>query len=334
MGRAGAGGGRSHSSGGHSSSRSSGGHRVSSHRAGSSSGRSSWSSFSSSYRGSRSYSSGPVYRGSRSYSSGPVYRGYSYQQYGGGYGSGAGMAAAVVFAIIAIICLMAVYSSVAGGQSVSSTIERHSLDTGNAYINDCIIDEIGWFDNITKTEGRLKSFWEETGVQPFIILKAYDSSLVSDSAKEEWAREYYDRSFGTENVFLYVYFAEADVDEDVGYMAYVNGKQTSAVMDAEAVSIFWNYVNRYWYSDMSTDDMFAKIFDGTADTIMRVSTTGKDIVKWLLILGVAVAMGAAVIIIIILKHKRSREKAEEDARILNTPVDAIALDHLEDKYLK
>lgn len=214
-----------------------------------------------------------------------------------------------------------------------STIAREKLKTGNAYINNCIVDDLGWFDNVSKTESQLKEFWDETGVQPYIILKEFDPGLTTDSEKEQWAVDYYDENFDTENIFLFVYFAEEDTDNDVGYMAYVNGYETSSVMDSEAVEIFWNNIDKYWYTDLSTDDVFIKAFQDTAGTIMHVSTTGKDILKWaLIVLAVALA-GAVIINLVKQKNKRAREKAEEDERILKTSIHDIAKDNLEDKYL-
>lgn len=119
----------------------------------------------------------------------------------------------------------------------------------------------------------------------------------------------------------------------MGYMAYANGYQTSSVMDSEAVEIFWNNIDKYWYTDLSTDDVFINAFNDTADTIMHVSTTGKDIVKWVLIVIAIILIGIFIICLIKQKHQRAREKAEEDQRILNTPIDDIAKDNLEDKYL-
>ena len=145
---------------------------------------------------------------------------------------------------------------------------REKLDTGHAYINDCVIDELGWFDDVSKTESMLKYFWEKTGVQPYIILRDYDASLTSNSEKEQWAIDYYDNHFDTENIFLFVYFAEEDTDNDVGYMAYANGYETTSVMDSEAVEIFWNNIDNYWYTDLSTDDVLIRTFDDTADMIM------------------------------------------------------------------
>ena len=232
---------------------------------------------------------------------------------------------------------MGMFRGIGGGSSynnVKSTIVREKLVTGNAYINNCIIDEIGWFNNPTKTAAQLKSFWEETGVQPYIILKAYDATLKTDSQKERWTTDYYDENFDTENIFLYVYFAEKDTDYDVGYMAYANGYQTSAVMDAEALEIFWNYLDGYWTSDMDTDDVFVSTFNSTAKAIMHVSATGNDVIMWGIILAVVIVIVVAIVVVIKMIHKRAKEKAEEDARILNTPVGDFTSDPLEDKYLR
>lgn len=273
----------------------------------------------------------------------PPPRGRAY----GGYrrrGSCGGLA--VLLVLIVILVVMVGFRSCSAGpsgawqsygssssNSQSSTIVREKIDSGNAYINNCIIDELGWFDSISKTESRLKDFWEETGVQPYIILKAYDETLTTEAEKEQWALDCYDANFDTENIFLYVYFAEADADNDVGYMAYANGEQTFAVMDSEAVEIFWNNIDEYWYTNLSTDDVFVNAFNDTAETIMYVSTTGLDIVKWVLIILAIILIGAVVVILVRQKHQRAREKAEEDQKILNTPIHDIAKDDLEDKYL-
>ena len=335
MGRAGAGGGGHRSSGGgHSVHRSSGGHRIS----GSS------GSHSRAGSGSRMSSGGhtpppPSYGMPRRYR---YRRHYGHYGYGGATGTGS-IGATIVVIILWFIIIAAVLAAVrgtGGGSSynsfnnIKSTIVREKIETKNAYINDCIIDEIGWFNNPTKTAAALKAFWEETGVQPYIILKAYDATLKKDEQKEQWATDYYDANFDTENIFLFVYFAEKDTENDVGFMAYANGYQTSAVMDAEAMEIFWNYLDGYWTSNMTTDDMFIRTFDSTAKAIMHVSATKNDIIMWCIILAVVIVIVVAVVKVIKMIHKRAKEKAEEDARILNTPVGDITSDHLEDKYLR
>lgn len=328
MGRAGAGGGGGgHSGGGHSSSRSSGGHHVSS----GSSGR-------------RADGGGGIYSGRSSYGGGGFYGGSFYPRpprrstvivsHGGNFN-------AVISLIIFVVVLIAAFGGFPSSNSSStksvpkSTQNRERLESGVGYDNNCIVDNIGWFDNVTKTEKSIKKFYDKTGVQPYIVLNAYDSTLLTDTAKEEYAKKWYDEHIKNESTFLYMYFAEPDTDNDVGYMAYVNGKQVPSVMDSEAIEIFWAYVDKYWYSDMSTDDMFTTIFTKTADRIMTKSTTAADVgnnaVK---VIGVIVVF-AGIIVVMVLRRKHKAEEAKETEKILNTPLNGDSeADDLLKKYKK
>lgn len=328
MGRAGAGGGGGgHSGGGHSSSRSSGGHHVSSRSSGrrAGGGRSSYSGHSS-YGGGRFYGGGFYPR--------PPRRSTVIVSHGGSFN-------AVISLIIFVVVLIAAFGGFPSSNSSStksvpkSTQNRERLESGVGYDNNCIVDNIGWFDNVTKTEKSIKKFYDKTGVQPYIVLNAYDSTLLTDTAKEEYAKKWYDEHIKNESTFLYMYFAEPDTDNDVGYMAYVNGKQVSSVMDSEAIEIFWAYVDKYWYSDMSTDDMFTTIFTKTADRIMTKSTTAADVgnnaVK---VIGVIVVF-AGIIVVMVIRRKHKAEEAKETEKILNTPLNGDSeADDLLKKYKK
>lgn len=328
MGRAGAGGGGGgHSGGGHSSSRSSGGHHVSSGSSGRRAGG-----------GGSSYSSHSSYGGGGFYGGGfyprPPRRSSVIVSHGGNFN-------AVISLIIFVVVLIAAFGGFPSSNSSStksvpkSTQNRERLESGVGYDNNCIVDNIGWFDNVTKTEKSIKKFYDKTGVQPYIVLNAYDSTLLTDTAKEEYAKKWYDEHIKNESTFLYMYFAEPDTDNDVGYMAYVNGKQVPSVMDSEAIEIFWAYVDKYWYSDMSTDDMFTTIFTKTADRIMTKSTTAADVgnnaVK---VIGVIVVF-AGIIVVMVLRRKHKAEEAKETEKILNTPLNGDSeADDLLKKYKK
>lgn len=328
MGRAGAGGGGGgHSGGGHSSSRSSGGHHVSSGSSGrrAGGGRSSYSGHSS-YGGGRFYGGGFYPR--------PPRRSTVIVSHGGSFN-------AVISLIIFVVVLIAAFGGFPSSNSSStksvpkSTQNRERLESGVGYDNNCIVDNIGWFDNVTKTEKSIKKFYDKTGVQPYIVLNAYDSTLLTDTAKEEYAKKWYDEHIKNESTFLYMYFAEPDTDNDVGYMAYVNGKQVPSVMDSEAIEIFWAYVDKYWYSDMSTDDMFTIIFTKTADRIMTKSTTAADVgnnaVK---VIGVIVVF-AGIVVVMVVRRKHKAEEAKETEKILNTPLNGDSeADDLLKKYKK
>lgn len=328
MGRAGAGGGGGgHSGGGHSSSRSSGGHHVSSGSSGRRAGG-----------GGSSYSSHSSYGGGGFYGGGfyprPPRRSSVIVSHGGNFN-------AVISLIIFVVVLIAAFGGFPSSNSSStksvpkSTQNRERLESGVGYDNNCIVDNIGWFDNVTKTEKSIKKFYDKTGVQPYIVLNAYDSTLLTDTAKEEYAKKWYDEHIKNESTFLYMYFAEPDTDNDVGYMAYVNGKQVPSVMDSEAIEIFWAYVDKYWYSDMSTDDMFTTIFTKTADRIMTKSTTAADVGNNAIkVIGVIIVF-TGIIVVMVLRRKHKAEEAKETEKILNTPLNGDSeADDLLKKYKK
>lgn len=317
MGRAGSGGhSGGHSSGGHSSFRTSGGHSFgggSSHRAGSGSSHSGPS-----FGG--GYHSNPF--GNYNHY-GPTYVGRRF--YGGGFSGITGI-------IILIIILVAMFGGLSTKGSIpASTQNREKVQTGVAFNNNCIVDEIGWIDNLSKTEKRLQNFYNKTGIQPYVVFHKYDESLKTESDKEAYANKYYEENIDNEGTFLFMYFAEQATDDDVGYMCYVNGKQVTSVMDSEAVDIFWAYIDEYWATDMSTDDMIVKTFDSTAKRIMAKSTTGADVAKYAVVLVIICVGGFVVIRMLRMKFKRDKEKAEETERILKTPLDKSE-DDLLNKY--
>lgn len=355
MGRPGGGGGHSsvsHSGGGHSVSRSGGGHRVGSSTSSRPMGGSSRPSGGGGFGGGRP-SGGPS--GGHYGAPPPPPRHHSApppppRHYGapppppprGGYYGGAprrrgGCVSEILswfIAFLIIIIALGFYMIPRGGGSSgsipSSSYNREKLNSGNGYINDCIYDELGWFENESRTESRLKDFYNETGVQPYIMLLDYIPGVDSDDQKYAYAEQLYEDNIHNESTFLYVYFANENEDEsdDPGYMCYIGGTQVSAVMDSEAVDIFWAYLDSYWYTDLSADDMFVKIFDSTATRIMTKTTTSNDVKKYVLIVVAAGVVVFGVVKVVKLKHKRAKEEAEETERILNTPMENLVDDEL------
>lgn len=227
------------------------------------------------------------------------------------------------------------FSGVSSSTGVpKSTVNREKI-TGITWQNDCIVDEIDWFNNTSRTSKELQYFYNKTGIQPYIVLLDYNPELQTDDDKIAYAEQWYDANIDNEGTFLFMYFAEPDVDNDVGYMCYVNGREISTVMDSEAVDIFWAYLDSKWYSDMSTDDLFVYVFEKTADRIMDKSTTGADVMIFAIGGIVVVVVGFIGYKALKAKHVRDKEKAEETERILNTPLEKMETDadNLADKYL-
>lgn len=302
MGRAGSGGGSSSGGGGsHSFSRSTGSHSIGSHsRAGSGS-----SSRGSGYGG---FHSGGYHGG---------YRSGGMRYYGrGGYNSNVSpMFLALVVIAIIILSVVSNYSN-----KPMSTKNRDKLTNVPAYSSDCITDELDWFDSPGRTGASLEKFYNATGIQPYIYLRAYDPAMTSNATREAMTGQIFEQLGLAENAMLIVYFAEEDTDNDVGEISYAKGMLVSSVMDSEAMEIFFNYVDRYWYTDMTTDAMFVSIYTKTAETIMTKSKTLADVL-WIVALIVAVIVIATVTIMIIKKKRKAEaDRAAETERILRTPM--------------
>ena len=303
------------SSGGHSSSRVGGGHHV-----GGSSRPTGSSSFN---RGSSMHhyhhTPPPPRRG---------YYGYRRNVYtSSSSGLGTLIACLIVFAVV----IFSFFMIASDDSDVTSTINREKIENPVAYDNNCIRDEFGYIENQGKVSKNLKNFYNKTGIQPYIYLKSYDETLTSDSQKDNYAQNWYEQNIDNEDTFLFVYYEDQNPNE-IGYMAYVNGKQVTSVMDSEAVNIFWNYIDRYWTDDsLSTVEVFTKTFNSTANTIMEKSTTSNDIIKIIcIIVGIVIVIGG-IIYILRMKFKRDKEKAKETVEILKTPLDNSG--ELRDKYL-
>ena len=330
---------------------------------GGSSHSSSHSSSSRSHSSSRSYSSssGRASRGtSSSFNSRPSSGGYHpspprpphyhsptvrvNNYYGGfGYGprrtrssAGLGVFIAVFILIILFVGISMAMSS--AGSAPASTVNREKLELGYGYRNDNVIDEIGWINNPSRLSRDLQEFYNKTGVQPYIVLLNYIPGVTgSDNTEYRYAEALFDemKDNGTlnEGCMLLVYFDTDNPNTD-GASQMILGYQTESVMDAEAVDIFWAYYNQHFFSNEDEDAMFKGMFNDTASRIMQKSTTGMDVVKWVVI-GVVVA-GVIVGVVIIMKTKRRHEaeRAAETQQILSTPLhgEGTSGDSLLDQY--
>ena len=64
--------------------------------------------------------------------------------------------------IVLLLVIVAGFRSCGGaGQITTSTIERTKVDSGNAYVSDCITDELGWIGSSGRLSGELKEFYEK-----------------------------------------------------------------------------------------------------------------------------------------------------------------------------
>lgn len=216
-----------------------------------------------------------------------------------------------------------------GGSIPTSTYNREKIDSGIAYDADDVDDELGWITDVRATGRGLKSFYDKTGIQPYVLLAKYNPDLTTDEQRETWARDWYKQHIDNQDTLLLVYFADKDSENVVGHSVLINGRNVSTVMDAQAVDIFWAYYDQYWYSNMSTDDAIVRTFDSTADRIMTKTTTTNDVLRWVIIAVIVIGVLVIIGIIVWMVIRRRREHEAYVERMVNTP-----LEEAEDPILK
>lgn len=236
----------------------------------------------------------------------------------------------IISIAIVLIILAAILGLLSSSDKVVSSRSREKLTDVPAYVSSCVVDELGWIESKYQTASGLKTFYTSTGVQPYVILKAYDSSITTEEEMVTWTEKFYADTFDQENVFLYIYFAAEDADNVMGNSTYVAGLRAGSIMDEEAVDIFWSYLDRYWDEDISMDSVIINTFVKTSSVIMERSKTTADLLFPIAIAIAVAVIGIVCVVIIATKRKAEREKAEETERILSAPVSPIADSAAED----
>lgn len=296
------------------------------------------------HRDSSSHSSGSSHRSAsshRSSSTRPLSRpsGYSGGSYGGfhsgysrvcrapSYGFGHSRSGSnsrlVVLAVACLVYLVVVAAMLFKASSPAvprSTMNRERLTVNHAYQTDCVWDELDWIDT-SQVSRSMQKFYDATGVQPALALFDYKEGITgSDNASEQYAKDWYDSYVEGEGALLLAYFDTGTEEEGWAYLIY--GDMTKSVIDGEAEDIFWSYYDRYWTDDsVPLTKAYPAIFVDTGKRIMQKTTTGLDILKWVVIGVVFVLTVGTIIIAMKVKRRNEAEKAAETERILNTPLE-------------
>lgn len=252
----------------------------------------------------------------------------------GGCAPGGCLTAIIILILVMVIIFALSYSGGSSGGSsgiTASTVEREPLPKGSvnetAYYN----DTLGWIGNRTKLESGLKSFYNKTGVQPYLYItdSINGNNNPTQDEMESYANGLYDELFTDEAHLLLVFF-----EYNGRYMDwYIAGTQAKQVIDTEAADILLDYIDRYYYeSGLTDEEFFSKSFSDAADRIMTVTRS-----PWISVL---VVIGVVVLALILFiwwnkakKQKNIEAKQMED--ILNTPLDRFGsteADDLAKKY--
>ena len=265
-------------------------------------------------------------------------------------GSNRGYRFASIFVLIAIIFLSIFAVRIYYGNSLpisssnsvpANTTERTPLQ-GVVNKTDWYDDELGWIRSSNQLIEGLEHFYDKTGVQPYVMMIAYNEdywngSTFNSQAAINYLNSVYDNKFTDEGHFIFAYFSclndsESEMD---GEFRYLSGYAVDTIMDNEACNIFEGYYfENYYNTSLSTEQLISQTFIDTADSIMSHPTSFWDFAI------IAVIVIAAVIIIFILyklyktRKKREQEKEEYVKDILDKPLETFGEDtsDLEKKY--
>ena len=189
-------------------------------------------------------------------------------------------------------------------------------------------DEGGWISSPSTLEAGMRHFFEETGVQPYLYILP-NGSISSTQQITDMADELYGQLFDDQGHFLFVF-----CDNNMGQYYYGGhiGAQAESVLDDEALTIFLQYLDRYYYdTSLSEEELFSEAYASTADRIMEV--TPSPIVP----VAICIAVIVVAICIVAFARHRSKAKAEEQRRqqeILSTPLEKFGDGEVEDLAAK
>lgn len=321
-----------------------GGSRGGGGRSGGSHGGSSRSS-SSGGRG-RSYSSGsrgPMNYGGHYHMHGHYYGpgGYRrYEHYGGPAAAGRTIMTFLVIFFMIIFTFISLVTfailRIGGFDTVTrSTIKREKLDSRYVTLSDEWYDDsaMGWISSGRVLEDGLKDFYNDTGVQPYLVITDQVYGDYSPTGDEVWdyANQVYDRMFSDEGHMVFV-FQCPDGSTDYTMAACTGAMAKTVLDDGEALEILYDYIDHYFYTDLDEDEMFAMAFSKAGERIMHTQMSPVTV----LIIAIAVIIVVTIVWSIVRSsQRRDREKAEETERILNAPLEKFGdqdLDDLKEKY--
>lgn len=250
----------------------------------------------------------------------------------GGSGMGCGIAMVVFCVVFLLVIAFALFGG--GGCSSSeitaSTVAREALPASAVNETQYYSDTDGtWITNASKLNSGMRSFYEETGVQPYLYIlpNGYSTSTQELSSV---AAERYDELFTDEGHFLLVFCDDGNGSYNCGYAV---GAQAKTVMDSEAISILADYLDRYYYDySLSEEEVFANTFANTGERIMTVTTSP---IVYVSVAAVIIVIALVIAFIVWKHHEKKKREQEQMERILHTPLESFGdqdVENLAGKY--
>lgn len=161
--------------------------------------------------------------------------------------------------VVGIITAILVYIGVSEGIT-RSTVKREKLKNKSEFNMNCVATDTGYLEDVHHTAQTLQPFFEETGVQPNVLVVG-----VSDKKVGSIASSYFkERKLGT-NDMLVVY---ERLESKKGVCYIETGSNASKVIDEQAKDIYMDYLESYVSKLPSLDACITKAFYDTSEKIM------------------------------------------------------------------
>ena len=205
------------------------------------------------------------------------------RSYGGGGGCGclAGLTTLIALLVAAVLFIPASCTRLlSGGKNSASDADQSPVTLQTSHTREklaadaCVEsdqwldDQAGWLDDQKTVTDAMRSFYEQTGVQPYLIIadgidgnKDYALGDV-----ETYLRDRYDELFDDDG-HLILLFCEPYENEYEPFLLV--GEQAQQVVDTDGENIIYDAVD-HWYTDtsLSDDEYFARVFVASANALM------------------------------------------------------------------
>ncbi len=259
---------------------------------------------------------------------------------GGGNGRNNGGGRHILFPILIVVVIVIMIIGIAlvfrnGNFRASGDGETRTKLESNLCVESSqwIDDELGWIDSKSTVESAMEYFYDETGVQPYLILTDNidgNDTNVTDAEAEAYLDDVYDSLYSDEGHMIFLF-----VQGPSRYWTWVyTGTAANSVIDNSGKEIVYDYADRY-YSDTSltNDEYFSLIFEDSADTLMidpSHQTRSRNMIILILVIGVILIILLLVVRQLTIAKIKQAEKTKE---ILDTPLGQSPEDEeLEKKY--
>lgn len=178
-------------------------------------------------------------------------------------------------------------------QVESSSIEREPIEKGLVNKTNYYEDHLGWIKRPNELENGLSYFYDKTNVQPFVYLTDNINGDPNPDPEEidRFANQLYDELFTDEAHLLLVHFENYEQYKYEHSDHTVYGSQANVLMDTEAESILFSYLEYHYGRDPNTvteEQYLSEAFKDTADRIMTI--TRSPWIPAIIVVGVAVIL--------------------------------------------